>query len=1245
MRKSITKVVALTLCLAMIACWIPHLAVPASAAAEYPNTHNNTGNMAADIVAVAVSQAGYCEGSLSGNPAYAGSNNYQKYGQWYDAHVDNIGVTYAAWCAAFVSWCANQAGVPSDIVYYHAYCPYGVNWFRNQGRFQYAASRGGSYVPNPGDIVYFAPPGSSVASHVGIVRGVSDGYVHTVEGNTSGQKGEVNEGGGVFLKSYSLSYSRLYGYGVPAYQDNSGKNPIGQIDSVTAEGPGKIRVRGWTMDEDALLTPLTTHIYIGGGPGEANVDGYVITADQYRGDIAAAFPNAGGYHGFDVVLNTGKSGRQVVNVFGINEGGGSNTALTNSGWIVDIPADTEKPVISDVQVTNVTSLGYTVTCTVSDNVGIRSVIMPTWTVVGEQDDILWAEATVSGDKATFNVSFSSHNFEYGTYSTHIYATDLAGNYEMYPVTVEVPPVLAETPVSGTVGENTYFIASSLNKNYVLDVSGISLDNRANIHLWNTLGSSKNQMWKISDADGDGYYTIISVNSGKSLDADSAGTTDGTNVQQYEFNGTDAQLWKLEENTDGTYRIINKNSGLSLDLHGGILANGQNIHLYTANDSGAQKWYLIPADTTGPVISDVQFSEISSEGFRVTCTVEDISAIQKVEFSAWTTNNGQDDQVWHAATVSGNTATCYISTADHKLESGAYEIHIYAHDTPGNYTGIITGGVTVPNRIGNDPVDGKLDSGTYFIASSQNQNYAVDVEGISTENSANVYLWQTSGNNLNQMWQISDADGDGYYTVVALHSGKYLDVLGGIAVSGTNVQQYEANYSDAQLWQIVPNDDGTYCLYSKCGGFALDLAFGEVSNGTNIRIHDANGTVAQKWYLVPAKLSADTAHTHTYVNAVVTEPTCTEGGYTTHSCANCGEQYVDDYVSAAGHSFVEGICTVCGEADPDYVAPVTLTAKGFSLSFEDEILVNFYYTISDETNIAEHGMLMFEELPTVISVDGADAVYSKPIYDTIKAGYGVTTTGIAAKEMGDTRYYVAYAKVNDGTYIYSGAYDYSPKKYAMNMLGRESTSDKQKALCVAMLNFGAAAQVYFGYNTDTLMNAELTEEQKALVVPYDEAYFAGAVAADPNKIGSFAATSGFSGKAATVSFDGAFAINYYFTPDAAVAGDMTLYIWNAGDYAAVSQLTAANASDVVTMEQQPNGSYWGQAAGIAAKALDETYYVAGVYTDANGNRCCTGVVAYSLSKYCMNNAAPGKDMQSLAANTAMYGYYAKLYFTT
>ena len=144
MKKPCCRIIAGLIALVLLLGTLPTQGLAAS---SYPNTHANTGNQAADIVAVAVTQAGYCEGSLSGNPSYASSSNYQKYGQWYDANVDNIGVTRAAWCAAFVSWCANQAGIPSSTVYYHAYCPYGVNWFKNQGRFQYAASRGGTYVP------------------------------------------------------------------------------------------------------------------------------------------------------------------------------------------------------------------------------------------------------------------------------------------------------------------------------------------------------------------------------------------------------------------------------------------------------------------------------------------------------------------------------------------------------------------------------------------------------------------------------------------------------------------------------------------------------------------------------------------------------------------------------------------------------------------------------------------------------------------------------------------------------------------------------------------------------------------------------------------------------------------------------------------------------------------------------------------------------------------------------------------
>ncbi len=326
-----------------------------------------------------------------------------------------------------------------------------------------------------------------------------------------------------------------------------------------------------------------------------------------------------------------------------------------------------------------------------------------------------------------------------------------------------------------------------------------------------------------------------------------------------------------------------------------------------------------------------------------------------------------------------------------------------------------------------------------------------------------------------------------------------------------------------------------------------------------------------------------------------------------------------------------------------VAP-TLSGKSFSLSFEDEILVNFYYAVSDTTDVAQHGVLVFYANPGTVSYDAADEVYNEAMYDSAKNRYGITTTGIAAKEMGDTRYYCAYAKLTDGSVVFSKLYDYSPKKYAANMLSKDSTSDKQKALCVAMLNYGAAAQEYFGYNTGSLMNSDLTAEQKAMVIPYDKTLFTGSVAADPNKVGNFAATAtGFAKKSITVSFEGAFCMNYYFTPSAAPSGDMTLYIWTPAAYAAATTLTAENAAEAIPMAPGSDGRYWGQVSGIAAKALDETYYVAGVYTDADGSTYSTGVIAYSLSKYCIGKAVSGNAMEGLASATAMYGYYAKDFF--
>ena len=46
-------------------------------------------------------------------------------------------------------------------------------------------------------------------------------------------------------------------------------------------------------------------------------------------------------------------------------------------------------------------------------------------------------------------------------------------------------------------------------------------------------------------------------------------------------------------------------------------------------------------------------------------------------------------------------------------------------------------------------------------------------------------------------------------------------------------------------------------------------------------------------------------------SVVTAPTCTEGGYTTNTCVNCGYSYTDRKIKAPGHSYLEGACKNCG----------------------------------------------------------------------------------------------------------------------------------------------------------------------------------------------------------------------------------------------------------------------------------------------------------------------------------------------
>jgi hypothetical protein len=143
---------------------------------------------------------------------------------------------------------------------------------------------------------------------------------------------------------------------------------------------------------------------------------------------------------------------------------------------------------------------------------------------------------------------------------------------------------------------------------------------------------------------------------------------------------------------------------------------------------------------------------------------------------------------------------------------------------------------------------------------------------------------------------------------------------------------------------------------------------------------------------------------------------------------------------------------------------------------------------------------------------------------------------------------------------------------------------------------------------------------------------------------FKSNGGFSNGYPSVSFDGAFSINYYLTPKNAVESQMTLYCWNLDTYNSVSVLTETNATAKVTMAPASNpAEYFGNYTGIAAKQIDETVFVAGVYT-SGGVRYSSPVLSYSLRAYCADQIAKGSaTMQDFAKATVVYGDAAKTYF--
>lgn len=91
------------------------------------------------------------------------------------------------------------------------------------------------------------------------------------------------------------------------------------------------------------------------------------------------------------------------------------------------------------------------------------------------------------------------------------------------------------------------------------------------------------------------------------------------------------------------------------------------------------------DTTPPTVSNHKVSNLSKDGFKVSCTVSDNVAVSYVDFLIWPDANGNWNPTYQRATISGSTASCYVKTSEHHEYEGNYAVHLQAYDTSGNMT--------------------------------------------------------------------------------------------------------------------------------------------------------------------------------------------------------------------------------------------------------------------------------------------------------------------------------------------------------------------------------------------------------------------------------------------------------------------------------------------------------------------------------------------------------------------------------
>ena len=270
--------------------------------------------------------------------------------------------------------------------------------------------------------------------------------------------------------------------------------------------------------------------------------------------------------------------------------------------------------------------------------GLKEVLIPTWSEVNGQDDLVWHKAVKQADgsyRAT--IKSSEHKNSQGKYQVHVHYIDGSGQRRY--VTETVTEVHQSRP-SGV----------------------LSIENQ-------------NQISGTFDAV---VRNVIAPN----------GLKEVLIPTWSEVNGQDDLIWhKAVKQADGSYRATIKSSE-----HKNSQGKYQ-VHVHYVDGSG-QRRYVTETSTqlklsqpTGKV--NIQNNNKETGTFDVVVTdVFSPKGVQSVQVPVWSDQGGQDDLIWYNATrQSDGSYKASIKAENHKNSTGTYHVHLYYIQNDGSRIGV------------------------------------------------------------------------------------------------------------------------------------------------------------------------------------------------------------------------------------------------------------------------------------------------------------------------------------------------------------------------------------------------------------------------------------------------------------------------------------------------------------------------------------------------------------------------------